>query len=186
MSHITDFLGSSAGIQILELFLRNSGKDMYQIEVINEIKETVNPKLSFVTAKKWLSFFVKYGLLTDQKRGRFIQYMLNKDNPVVRQFKVLINTARIFESIENMRSDDTEIYLFGSTARGDDDEDSDIDLLLIGEADNAKLANVKDAVANTMNREVNLVSYTRAQYSSLYRENKSFYDNVEKDKIRLL
>ncbi|HTY92090.1 MAG TPA: nucleotidyltransferase domain-containing protein [Methanocella sp.] len=105
---------------------------------------------------------------------------------MVRQFKVLLNTAKILESIEGISLNDAEIYLFGSAARGEDDKDSDIDLLIIGEADSAKLAEIKDAVMEKLGREVNLVFYTRAQYSDLYRDNRMFYENIERDKIRLL
>lgn len=189
MIQLTDFLGSKICLQIIDLFIQKPETEMYQAEVINEIKLTSNPKLSFPSAKKWLDFLVQNGLLFERIKGKWVLYSLDRENPVVKQYKIFTTTAKLYELIRAQfvvrQSEKVEIFLFGSTARGEDGETSDVDLLLVGSLDTDTLANLKSALMEKMQREVTVVAYTRTQYSELYRTNKPFYENLDRDKIRL-
>jgi predicted nucleotidyltransferase len=76
-------------------------------------------------------------------------------------------------------------YHDGSGARGEDSENSDIDILVIGQIDDATRTNIKETIMKKMRKEINFVVYSRVQYSDLYRGDKAFYENIERDKIRL-
>lgn len=186
MTELSDLLGSKASIQLLELMVRKPDVPMYQAEIINEVKAFNNPRFNWNTARKWLSFFVEYGLISEKKKGKWVLYTLDRTNPVVKEFKIFLNVTRLYEAIKTFSIDNAEIYLFGSASRGEDNEDSDVDLLIIGQIDNNVLVDLKDAVREKMNKETNAIVYSRAQYSDLYRSDRAFYESVEKDKIKLL
>jgi predicted nucleotidyltransferase len=104
----------------------------------------------------------------------------------VKQLRAFLNVTRLYGLIKNFDTgEDAEIYLFGSAARGEDSEDSDIDLLVIGKIDDATRSSLRSSIMEKMGKEVNFVVYSRAQYSDLYRNDKAFYDSIERDKIRL-
>lgn len=77
-------------------------------------------------------------------------------------------------------------YLYGSAARGEDSEDSDIDLLIIAGQDKEIIFKALGKLRYNLNREVNPIIYTRMEYSKLPMTDKAFFEAFEKDKIRLI
>jgi predicted nucleotidyltransferase len=185
MVELSDLLGSKASVQLLEFFIQRTDQPMYQAEIINEVKASTNPQFNWNTAKKWLNFFVSYGLVSERKKGKWVLYTLDRTNPVVKEFKIFTSVAKLYEVMRTFQIKDTEIYLFGSAARGEDNENSDIDLLLIGQIDNNTLVELKESVKDKMRKEVNIIAYSRAQYSDLYRSDHAFFDNIDKDKVKI-
>jgi predicted nucleotidyltransferase len=192
MIELSDLLGSKASLQLLELFIQRPDQPMYQAEIINDVKASTNPQFNWNTAKKWLNNFVSYGLVSERKKGKWILYTLDRTNPVVKEYKIFTSVAKLYEVIrtfqikQDLQGPDAEIYLFGSAARGEDNEDSDIDLLIIGQIDDNTLVELKESVKDKMKKDVNIIAYPRAGYSDLYRSDKAFFDNIEKDKTKLL
>jgi predicted nucleotidyltransferase len=66
----------------------------------------------------------------------------------------------------------TSIILYGSFARGENDEKSDIDILVIAEK--------KDVpnLQGTLGREVNVSVYSEAEWNNKAKEDKAFYEQV--------
>jgi predicted nucleotidyltransferase len=186
VKELTDFISSKVAVQLLELFSDRPEAEMYQREILDEMRSQYNPKLTTPSIKKWLDFFVQNGILSEKKKKKWVLYSLNKGNPVVKQLRIFLNVTRLYDLIKNFDIDDAEIYLFGSTARGEDSENSDIDLLVIGKIDDDTRSNVRLKILDKGKKEVNFVVYSKGQYSDLYRNDKAFYDSIERDKIRLL
>jgi predicted nucleotidyltransferase len=186
VKELTDFISSKVAVQLLELFSDRPEAEMYQREILDEMRSQYNPKLTTPSIKKWLDFFVQNGILSEKKKKKWVLYSLNKGNPVVKQLRIFLNVTRLYGLIKNFDIDDAEIYLFGSTARGEDSENSDIDLLVIGKIDDDTRSNVRLKILDKGKKEVNFVVYSKGQYSDLYRNDKAFYDSIERDKIRLL
>ena len=124
---------------------------------------------------------LKAGLLGMEEAGRTKQYSLNRNNPVVKQLKILLNLDRVMPLLEKLKGSGVEVYLYGSCARGEDTEESDIDLLLIG---NLKRTEVLGKLGGI--EKLKPVYFTFLEYSSLARKDKAFYERVEKDRIRLM
>ena len=186
MIEISNLLGSKASVQLLEFFIQRTDQSMYQAEIINDVKASTNPQFNWNTAKKWLNIFVSYGLVSERKKGKWKLYTLERTNPVVKEFKIFISVAKLYEVIRSYIIKDAEIYLFGSAARGEDSENSDIDLLIIGQIDDNILVEIKESIKEKMRKDANIIAYSRAQYSDLYRSDHAFFDNIDKDKIKLL
>lgn len=71
------------------------------------------------------------GLLKTEKKGRMIFYGVDPKSAIVKQYKVLKNVAFLEPAIEQLKSLSERIVLFGSCAKGEDTEESDIDLLVV-------------------------------------------------------
>ena len=108
--------------------------------------------------------------------GRTNLYKLNRGSPVAKQIKILNTVSNLVSRIPRVNGD---VYLFCSAARGEDDEKSDIDVLIIGS---------DSSVINTLgkiNRRIKVTFFTSLKWSKMAREDSAFYERVEKDKIKL-
>jgi len=68
----------------------------------------------------------------------------------------------------------TSILLFGSYAKGENDEESDVDILVISLSKTTPTAEL----TNVLKHDVNLISFTPAQWSQQAKTNKAFYLDI--------
>jgi predicted nucleotidyltransferase len=121
------------------------------------------------------------GMLEMEEVGRTKQYSLVRSNPIICQLKILLTLDKILPLLEKLKGTGIEAYLYGSCARGEDTEESDIDLLLVG---NLNRADVLGKLGKL--DKLAPVYFTFLEYSSFSRKDKAFYERVEKDRIRLM
>ncbi len=167
---IFDLLGRKSPNRILRLFLERPTAEL-------QIKDIVaSTKLAKLSVLKWAKELAKQKILATHLIGRTTLYRLNKDNPSVRQLRLLYNVDYTDSKIS---AADAQVFLYGSFARGDNTEKSDIDLLVIGN-DRSIIKKLKSA-----DERIKVSFYTPIEWSMAARRDKAFFDNVEKDKIRL-
>ncbi len=142
--------------------------------------------LSRMTATKLLNTFEKSGILQVSKKGDLKLYSIDSRNPIIKQLKIFINVTDITMHIKGLSRKDVEVYLFGSAARGEDSEDSDIDLLIIVGQDKEIIFKALGKLRYNVNRELNPIIYAPLEYSKLPVTDKAFFEAFEKDKIRLI
>jgi len=73
----------------------------------------------------------KKGLVHRRKRGKFFLYSIDHTNPLCRQLKVVKTIQLLLPLIKKVSGKAERIILFGSAARGENDKQSDIDLLIV-------------------------------------------------------
>ena len=118
--------------------------------------------------------------------GRAYQYRANLESPLCRQWKILFNLdqlagAGIVESLLKEINGIQSIVLYGSFARGTNDEKSDIDILVV----TRKPAKTRAAVEPKTSREVNLTVMELNEWKRKASQEKAFYENVVFDGIAL-
>ncbi len=176
-------IASKKCFELISFLLYRPGYEMYQQEIVKASGLSPN------TAVPLLRKLTGYGVLKERLVAGTRFYSLVEENPVIKQLKVLVNVSNIYELSRDL-PDDTEIYLFGSAARGDDVESSDIDLAVIANGDKKTLSRlkekIKDRLEKKLKREVNPVVFTPIEYSNLHNKERAFYESIEKDKIRVL
>ncbi len=100
---------------------------------------------------------VEAGIVKQRRAGRAHQYTLARKNIVVE--KIILPIFReedelredlIEEIVKNFAAETVSLVLFGSFARGDETDASDVDVLAIAETINKKEAIEKTAEANAM------------------------------------
>lgn len=115
-----------------EVFFIYPAKEHYLIEISRKAG------LAHTSVKKNIDKLVKLGLVAEsaEKKGgrKFPLYKANMDNKIFRKYKRIYNITSIMESdlidfIEEKLMPKS-IVLFGSHERGEDTEDSDIDLFV--------------------------------------------------------
>ena len=76
--------------------------------------------------------------------------------------------------------DQAEVYLYGSCARGENTEESDIDILVVTNIER------REITKHLKNEKTKIMIFTPLEYSMLYKQDKPFYERVERDEIRVI
>ncbi len=160
-----------SGIKVLKLFLRKPYEEFHLREIARLTK--VSPS----TAKRFLDTFEKNRIVLRKRKGNLAIFNANIDSPVFRQIKITYNIFMIESSglmEELTRDNPASIILYGSTAKGLDSEDSDIDLMVIGRKYDADLSKLE----KKLRRKINLITYSPAEWSKKAKYDRPFYNNV--------
>src|SRR5271157_838555 len=176
---LIDLIIAKNSFKLLNVFLFKPDVQIHQNEVIRM------SGLSKNTVMKLLDLFTREGMLKESRKGNLKLFSLAEGHPAVKQLKILINVSELNIILKCFTGKGFEAYLFGSAARGEDTENSDIDLLIIGKISNDDLADITARITNAINRDVNPIIKTPYEYSTLYKTDKAFFENLERDRIRL-
>lgn len=175
MVRIFELLTGKSASRILRYFLEHPTREIHAGLLIKEVK--MSRKAMF----DGLSCLLSAGLLGMKEIGRTKQYHLARDHPLVKQLKTLLSLDAILPLLKGLEGCGVEVYLYGSAARGEDTEKSDIDLLLIGDMPReVALGKIRGG------QRVKPVYLTFLEYSTLARKDRAFYERLEKDRKRLI
>lgn len=167
--------------KLLILFARNPEHKFTQAELRK------GADLSKLTVIKWLQALEKLDFVKTERIGRNILYYVAADNPIIKQMKILSNVSVLYPVAKELAKVlECEVYLFGSAARGEDTEKSDIDLLIIGDKvpQNAVMA-IITPLEKDWGIKITFQIFTRLEWAQTARKDKAFYERVEKDRIKL-
>ena len=178
MFQLNKLLGNKKLLKILSFFLEQPTTKVTQTEVIKNIK------ISKATAVKWLKYLVKEDLLTLNRIGVSNLYNLNNENSTVKQLKIL-RTIILLNPLKKLEQKDLIIYIYGSAARGEDTEKSDVDLLILGKAKRHEIIDLIDKTANKIKKKISFNIFNNTEWSMIEKKDKAYYELVEKDKIRI-
>ena len=125
-------LQKSSMFRTAEFFFANPSKEHYLMDISRNIG------LAHTSIKKNLKGLAKLGIIvehTEKKGGRlFPIYKANLDNKIFKRYKLIYNLSSILESSLINFIEETltpkSIVLFGSYLRGEDTENSDIDIFV--------------------------------------------------------
>lgn len=139
--------------RIILLFVYNLGKSYY----INEAAKLV--KTSAGTAQRELERLAKSGFLMKEKKANLVYFKINAANSLLPEIKSIIDKTIGLEIIlkkelKGIKNIDF-VFLFGSYVKGDFKFDSDIDLYVIGKAEEDSLYKKIKKIEEQIHREIN-------------------------------
>lgn len=128
----------------------------------------------------------KYLLL--EKQGKMNFFQLNRENPIVKHLKVSYSIS--LPIVPHLRAIGKklgiQLYLYGSVARGEDDENSDWDVLIIGDVNINKVESEMLLLRKKSTKKISLSIFKKNEWLKLPEEDPALYERIEKDKIGLL
>lgn len=143
-------------------------------------------KVSTATAKACLDFLFENRFLKKEKIGNLLLFKSDYESQVFRHFKIAFNVFLLESSglayflKENINA--TSIVVYGSFARGEDDEKSDIDILIISyEKKSFDLSSFE----KKLKRKIKMLHYNANQWKEKAKTDKPFYERVLLDGIAL-
>ncbi|MEW5758863.1 MAG: nucleotidyltransferase domain-containing protein [Candidatus Omnitrophota bacterium] len=117
-----------------------------------------------------LKELIKEHLITKIKKGKLLIYSLIYDNPANKQFKALKNVINLNSLVLKINPFANKIVLFGSAARGEDNQESDIDLFI--------LSNQQDEVWDILN-----LSKSKRKIQAVVKSPSEFVEFAKKEKV---
>jgi len=176
---------SSISKKLLLYFFSNKKEEKYGRELAALLK--VDPKNLHTKLKE----FVKEGLIMGRKSGNREYYKLNGYFPLLKEYEKIIHKElglepslkKLLSPIKGIK----EAYIFGSYARGDQDPQSDIDVLIIG---NHKAIEAQKSILDLQResgREINIIDMTLQEFNRKKKaKNPLINDILKKPKIKII
>lgn len=160
------------GFKILEYFLSYPTKEIY----LNELAKKLN--VSSGSIKNYCDLFRKKGLINREIKGNTHLFSTNNDKFFVRETKRAYTSLLLMEmNIEDIANNVVSIAVYGSHASGNYDENSDIDILIIGEEKNVN----RDRIIKIMDKigkEIQLNVFSTIQWEKMKGKNDPFVRSV--------
>lgn len=165
----------------MSIFAKNSEQKALRFLAFNPRSSYFAEKISRMTgistgsANTVLKILHKKGYLKRQKKGRMYFYQIDSSNPIVKQYKVLLNLEKIYTWVKQISNFAEKIILFGSTSRGEDDAESDIDLFVLSH----EVEEINKIVRSSKFRNIQLVAKSPVEYDELKKRDLDFYREIE-------
>lgn len=113
-------------------------------------------------------------------------FILNHNHPLYNELKkIIFKTEGIEGSLKKMLAKFKTIktaFIYGSYARGKEDQYSDIDVMIIGQVDENKLISEVSKLEKKLGREINYIIMSPKEFDKKRKEKNSFLENVLADK----
>jgi predicted nucleotidyltransferase len=158
---------------VLEFFLEDPMQEYHEREVIRKTG------VSLGSANKILRLLAKMDFLTREERGRLAIYRVNLKEPMVKQFKILINTFALKSLIGELKGVSRKVVLFGSCSQGTDTKDSDIDLLIVT-TEKESVREILSEFNLNSERKVSPIKVDMNEFIRFKNDDKPLYENIER------
>jgi uncharacterized protein len=148
---------------------------------IGEISRELN--ISKSSVKLTCDFLETEKLIVSQNQSNQRLFTLNNQYFLVKELKKIVALSNFKEAgIESISKNEVCLAIFGSFASGTFNEDSDLDILLIGEKNNI-VEQQLTKFTNSIKNEVQLVTYSFVTWEKMKKEKDSFSESILKNNI---
>lgn len=169
-------LKSKISRALLDYFLLNKKESRYVNELARLLK--LDPGNTF---KKLREFEVE-GILLSEFKGKQNYYSLNLKYPLLKEYEKLYESkfglVKALEEKLGKLHGLEEAFIFGSFAKGNFSDDSDIDLLVIGKHDFKELAKIISNLELRFSREINVVDFEKVEFLKRKKSGDNFIKNI--------
>lgn len=164
--------------KILVFFFKNSSEEVYLRELSKRLK------LSVFSVKTYAEKLLAEGLLFESRKGKERYFRANAENLAFRYLKISHNLQNILKSglvghVKNKVPVLTSVVVYGSVARGEDLEKSDLDILIIGQKVQLSLTGFEEKLG----RKIIPIFFKWSEWKKQAKENRGFYQNIIVDGI---
>lgn len=152
---------SKLRVNILSHFFLHPGEEFHVRRLAATLEEPVG------TMGRALARLKEAGILSSRPVGNQKHYRLRKDSPILDDLRnIFLKTSGASATLRTTlkKIPGVEIaFIYGSYAAGDAHANSDIDLMVIGEVSDRKIAPAVARVERRLSREINYTLYTRGE-----------------------
>lgn len=155
--------------KVLHFLIDHPAKELLESEIqkITRIsKSGINYALRDLAAANFLS---------RTKRGKAFFYTLNYKNLIVKQLKTIETISQLNELLKKIKPLTSKIILFGSSSRGENTIDSDIDLLILSRNKELVLEQIKKFKSK---RKIQSIIYSNLNFIEKKKTDPVFYEQV--------
>lgn len=160
-------------LETLKFFLENPYDEVYLRQLAKKLS------LSVFAIKKYADLLVKENLILEERKANLRYFKANIGNLFFKHLKIAFNIGLLMKSglihfINENLANVSSIVLFGSMAKGEDDKQSDIDILIIGKEKSLNLNKFEEKIG----KEITLHIFSWSEWNKQEEENRAFYLEV--------
>lgn len=165
--------------EILKLYFSFPEKKYY----IRELEKILKKPASYIRHE--LINLEKSGLFISEFQGNQRYFGLNKKYPILNEVEKIVSKtigveAQLKNELKKIKNIQTA-FIFGSFAKGDKDEFSDIDLMIIGNPDEDRLISVISKLESKISREINYHIFSQEDFKKKIKASDSFIGSIIKN-----
>ena len=166
--------------KILTKFFEEPEKDCY----VKELAKTL--KISSGSASRICKQLEEEGIFQSEEKGNALFYSIKNREPAVRRLKSAWFLNKLMKFRDYWENEDTQsIVLYGSRASGDYISKSDVDILIISNADGKSIRSRFEKLRKALNVEVTLTIFPLSAWRNLSEKRDRFYTEVLANHILL-
>jgi len=154
----------------IDFLIKNPGEEYLSREIQKATK------ISKAGTNFALRDLVKAGLVKRQKRGKVYLYSIDFYHPVIKQLKVLRVVVSLTPLLKKIKRESRKVLLYGSSSRGEDIKESDIDLFVVTNSSQVVEELIK---ASSLSKKIQLTTRTPLKYVEMEKTDPTFYREVE-------
>ena len=174
---IDRLFGSKTRVAMLSKILSNPDKKYYLRELANEL----NMPYSMLYKEK--DNLAKLGIITEEKKGRINLVAVNRSLPYFAELKALIaKTAGVGGVLRASLAGLTGVKyaaVYGSFASGEESASSDVDLLIVGDAEEEEVLRAAASAEKSLGREVNYILWSEKEFNSKVKSGHHLITDIE-------
>jgi predicted nucleotidyltransferase len=167
---------SKVRIKVLTLFLTHPEEHFYARELAQRTGE------HYSAVWQELGNLERIGLLMSEQGANVKYYRVNSSFPIYSDLRrIILKTTGLGDALRQGLSRLGPIeaaFIYGSTASGEEDSLSDIDVMVVGNVDLTALSSVIAQLEETLEREINYVAITREELEARLAAGEPFVQNM--------
>ena len=157
--------------KIMEYLAQFPGRQFVAGEIQNRVK------ISKGGVNQSLRELAKEGFVNREKKSKIFLYSINHTKAVVKQFKILKNIELLRSLTDKISEISDRIVLFGSSARGEDSFDSDLDIFIL-----TKHADQVNSILKKyrLSRKLQTIVRVPVDYANMERKEPVFFEEINR------
>ncbi|MCU0666438.1 MAG: nucleotidyltransferase domain-containing protein [Candidatus Omnitrophica bacterium] len=178
---VTNIFKSKTRQDLFRLFFTNPDNRYY----LRELERILDIPVSMI--RKELLRLEKDGVFASNRKGNLVYYYPDRKYPLFEEIKSIVfktvGVKGLLESaIKKIKGVETA-FIYGSFAKNEENANSDIDLLVVGETNEDELITQIRKIEKITKREINYTIYSKQEFSRESRKSGSFLNEVLKAKL---
>ena len=162
---------------ILSLLFTHTEEAFYLREIVNAVGAGLG------AAQREVEQLSRVGIIKRMVRGRHVYFQANTECPIFEEIKSLIiktaGAADVLKAAFAPLADRIKIaFIYGSFAKGDEHQSSDLDILVVGDITFAEVSSVLSQAQEKLGREINPAVFPPDEFQSKLKSSDHFLKTV--------
>jgi predicted nucleotidyltransferase len=162
MNILAEILSSKIRSEIFRLLFGVNGGSLHMREIERRSGLTIG------TIQQELKKLVRLNLIKERKDGNRLYYEANRAHPLYPEIRNLVlKTIGLVQIFKEALKNEPAIklaFIFGSVARQDEKDKSDVDLMVIGDLGMRQLTGLLSGISDQISREINPHVFTKKEF----------------------